>query len=99
MARYGFQLEGEEKLFTLHLQHGPSSGAQEKIMMTGGPGLPFSTADRDNDLAADVNCAELLSGMTPSLPPQDLTTCKLNCLNGLLPGNMTIKIKVSGSRL
>ncbi|XP_038571447.1 angiopoietin-related protein 4-like [Micropterus salmoides] len=62
VARYGFQLEGEEKLFTLHLQHGPSSGAQEKIMMTGGPGLPFSTADRDNDLAADVNCAELLSG-------------------------------------
>ncbi|KAA8589436.1 angiopoietin-related protein 4 [Etheostoma spectabile] len=59
-ARYQLQLDGEEKKFALHLES--SSGVQEKIMTTGESGLPFSTADRDNDLAADVNCAELLSG-------------------------------------
>ncbi|XP_051232587.1 angiopoietin-related protein 4 [Dicentrarchus labrax] len=61
-ARYRFQLEGEEQKFTLHLEEESSSEVQEKIMTTGASGLPFSTADRDNDLAADVNCAELLSG-------------------------------------
>ncbi|XP_068590961.1 angiopoietin-related protein 4-like [Cebidichthys violaceus] len=61
-ARYRFQLDGEEKKFALHLEHESSSGAQENIMTTEEFGLPFSTADRDNDLAADVNCAELLSG-------------------------------------
>ncbi|XP_070764338.1 angiopoietin-related protein 4-like [Enoplosus armatus] len=62
-AHYRFQLEGEEKKFTLHLQEEESSsGVQEKIILTGASGLPFSTADRDNDLAAEVNCAELLSG-------------------------------------
>ena len=67
-ARYGFQLDGEEKTFALHLEdEGESpSGVQERIMTTGASGLPFSTADRDNDLAADVNCAELLSGTTSS---------------------------------
>ncbi|XP_075944314.1 angiopoietin-related protein 4-like isoform X2 [Anarhichas minor] len=60
-ARYRFQLEGEEKTFALHLEQTSSSGAQEN-MTTAESGLPFSTADRDNDLAADVNCAELLSG-------------------------------------
>ncbi|XP_039984603.1 angiopoietin-related protein 4-like [Xiphias gladius] len=62
MARYRFQLEGEEKKFALRLEQETPSGVQEGIMTTGASGLPFSTADRDNDLAADVNCAELLSG-------------------------------------
>ncbi|XP_037530437.1 angiopoietin-related protein 4 isoform X2 [Nematolebias whitei] len=62
IARYKFQLEGEDKMFALHLQQEASSGAQEKILTTEASGLPFSTADRDNDLTADVNCAELLSG-------------------------------------
>ncbi|KAE8294026.1 Angiopoietin-related protein 4 Angiopoietin-like protein 4 Precursor [Larimichthys crocea] len=61
-AQYHFQLDGEDKKFTLHLQEESSSGDQEKIMTTGTSGLPFSTADRDNDLAADINCAEQLSG-------------------------------------
>ncbi|XP_041791706.1 angiopoietin-related protein 4-like [Chelmon rostratus] len=61
-ARYRFQLDGEEKLFTLRLEEESSPGVQEEIIMTGASGLPFSTADRDNDLAADVNCADLLSG-------------------------------------
>ncbi|XP_040897219.1 angiopoietin-related protein 4-like [Toxotes jaculatrix] len=61
-AHYQFQLDGEEKKFALHLEQETSSGAQEAIMTTGASGLPFSTADRDNDLAADLNCAELLSG-------------------------------------
>ncbi|KAG8003124.1 Angiopoietin-related protein 4 [Nibea albiflora] len=61
-SQYHFQLDGEEKKFTLHLQEESSSGDQEKIMTTDGSGLPFSTADRDNDLAAGTNCAEQLSG-------------------------------------
>ncbi|CAJ1060869.1 angiopoietin-related protein 4-like [Xyrichtys novacula] len=59
-AHYGFQLDGEETMFALHLQ--PESEGQENIITTGASGLPFSTTDRDNDLAKDVNCAELLSG-------------------------------------
>lgn len=66
-ARYHFQLAGEQEKFSLHLQEEAPSGSQEKIMSTEESGLPFSTADRDNDLAADVNCAELLSGATASL--------------------------------
>ncbi|XP_037627091.1 angiopoietin-related protein 4-like isoform X2 [Sebastes umbrosus] len=58
-ARYRLQLDGEEKKFALHLEQESSSGV---IMTTGESGLPFSTADSDNDLAADVNCAELHSG-------------------------------------
>ncbi|KAF0041971.1 hypothetical protein F2P81_005503 [Scophthalmus maximus] len=58
--RYQFQLEGEKKKFAVHLE--ASSGDQEEIIVTGASGLPFSTADRDNDLAGDANCAELLSG-------------------------------------
>ncbi|XP_023147408.1 angiopoietin-related protein 4-like [Amphiprion ocellaris] len=61
-ARFQFHLDGEEMKFALHLEQDSSSGVQEKAMTTGASGLPFSTADRDNDLAADVNCAELLSG-------------------------------------
>lgn len=61
-ARYRFQVDGEERMFALHLEQDPSSGAQQGIVSTGASGLPFSTADRDNDLAADVNCAEQLSG-------------------------------------
>ncbi|KAK5930638.1 hypothetical protein CgunFtcFv8_026858 [Champsocephalus gunnari] len=59
-AQYQIKLDGEEKKFALHLES--LSGLQEKIMTTGKSGLPFSTADRDNDLSADANCAELLSG-------------------------------------
>lgn len=65
-ARYRLQLDGEEKKFALHLEQKSSSGV---IMTTGESGLPFSTADSDNDLAADVNCAELHSGTTPSSTP------------------------------
>ncbi|XP_008277579.1 angiopoietin-related protein 4-like [Stegastes partitus] len=61
-ARFLFHLDGEEEKFALHLEQESSSGAQEKTMSTGASGLPFSTADSDNDLAADVNCAKLLSG-------------------------------------
>lgn len=67
-ARYKFQLEGEQKMFALHLQQ-ESSTAQEEILTTDVSGLPFSTADRDNDLSADVNCAELLSGTNTSEGP------------------------------
>lgn len=78
-AQYHFQLDGEEKKFTLHLQEESSSGDQEKIMTTGTTGLPFSTADRDNDLAADINCAEQLSGKPA---PLTYNTCKLSgCLH------------------
>ncbi|XP_033936986.1 angiopoietin-related protein 4-like [Pseudochaenichthys georgianus] len=59
-AQYQIKLDGEEKKFALNLES--LSGLQEKIMTTGKSGLPFSTADRDNDLSADANCAELLSG-------------------------------------
>ncbi|XP_022594808.1 angiopoietin-related protein 4-like [Seriola dumerili] len=62
MAHYRFQLDGEEKKFALHLEQETSSGAEEEIMTTAASGRPFSTADRDNDLTADVNCAELLTG-------------------------------------
>ncbi|XP_054904837.1 angiopoietin-related protein 4-like [Poeciliopsis prolifica] len=61
-ARYWFQVDGEERQFALHLDLDPSSGVQEGIESTGASGLPFSTADRDNDLDADANCAALLSG-------------------------------------
>ncbi|XP_071342145.1 angiopoietin-related protein 4-like [Trachinotus anak] len=61
-ASYRFQLDGEEKKFALHLGQETSSGAEEEIWTTGASGLPFSTADSDNDLTADINCAELLSG-------------------------------------
>ncbi|XP_056234571.1 angiopoietin-related protein 4-like [Seriola aureovittata] len=62
MAHYRFLLDGEEKLFALHLEQETSSGAEEEIMTTAASGRPFSTADRDNDLTADINCAELLTG-------------------------------------
>uniref|UniRef100_A0A3Q3W1D9 Fibrinogen C-terminal domain-containing protein n=1 Tax=Mola mola TaxID=94237 RepID=A0A3Q3W1D9_MOLML len=64
VARYRLRLDGEEEKFSLHLEEESSSGVQEKVMSTRASGLPFSTADRDNDLAAEVNCAELLSGAT-----------------------------------
>ncbi|XP_020511466.2 angiopoietin-related protein 4-like [Labrus bergylta] len=57
---YGFHLDGEDKMFALHLQ--TKSESQENIITSGASGVPFSTVDRDNDLAKDVNCAELLSG-------------------------------------
>lgn len=66
-ARYRVTVDGEEDKFALHLEHESSSGVQEEIITTGASGVPFSTADRDNDLAADINCAELLSGKITSL--------------------------------
>ncbi|XP_068599483.1 angiopoietin-related protein 4-like [Brachionichthys hirsutus] len=60
-ARYRFHLDGEEKKFTLHLED-ESPSRDRTIMSTGASGLPFSTGDADNDLTADVNCADLLSG-------------------------------------
>lgn len=83
-ARYQFQLDGEEKKFALHLEQESSSGVQEEIMTTGASGLPFSTADNDNDLSADVNCAQLLSGTIVSSSTSD----------ALLPGNMKISLKL-----
>lgn len=57
-VRYQFHLDGEEEKFALRLGQESPSGLQENPVN----GVPFSTVDRDNDLAADVNCAELLSG-------------------------------------
>ncbi|XP_015249394.1 PREDICTED: angiopoietin-related protein 4-like [Cyprinodon variegatus] len=62
VARYQFQLDGEEKMFALHLVQDPSPETQQRIVSTGESGLPFSTADKDNDLAAEINCAKKLSG-------------------------------------
>lgn len=66
VAQYGFQLDGEETKFALHLEDQTASPP----MSTGYSGIPFSTVDRDNDLAVDVNCAKLLSGMTPPSTPE-----------------------------
>lgn len=78
MARYQFQLDGEERRYALHLEQVPSSGDLGETVTTGASGLPFSTSDRDNDLNADVNCAELLSGTCSC---QVLTTLSIvsNC--------------------
>ncbi|CAB1449863.1 unnamed protein product [Pleuronectes platessa] len=61
-TRYQFNLDGEDKEFAVHLEQEAPPGAQEDIFTTGASGVSFSTVDRDNDLAADANCAELLSG-------------------------------------
>lgn len=61
-ARYRFQLDGEEEKFALHLE----DEAPSPRTSTGSSGIPFSTADRDNDLSEDVSCAKLLSGTTSS---------------------------------
>nr|XP_040039377.1 angiopoietin-related protein 4-like [Gasterosteus aculeatus aculeatus] len=61
-ARYRFRLDGEEEKFALHLEQEASPGAEETMATPEESGLPFSTADRDNDLASDGNCAALLSG-------------------------------------
>lgn len=66
VAQYRFQLDGEEKKFALHLQDETSSPQ----MSTGSSGIPFSTADRDNDLAEDINCAEVLSGTASTYTPE-----------------------------
>lgn len=62
VARYLFRLDGEEQKFALHLE----DEASPPQMSTGSSGIPFSTADRDNDLSEDVSCAKLLSGTTSS---------------------------------
>lgn len=69
-GHYQFQLDGEETQFALHLEEkeeeeGSPSVVQKRIITASG--LPFSTADRDNDQSGDMNCAELLSGMSSSL--------------------------------
>lgn len=69
VGRYRFQLDGEEQKFALHLEEETASTP----MSTGSSGIPFSTADRDNDLAVKVNCAKLLSGMTPPTAEQRVT--------------------------
>ncbi|XP_054645998.1 angiopoietin-related protein 4-like [Dunckerocampus dactyliophorus] len=62
-TRYQFRLDGEEEKYALHLEQESTSGAgEEESILTGASGLPFSTVDSDNDLAADANCAELHSG-------------------------------------
>lgn len=67
VARYPFRLDGEEKKFALHLEDEASSPQ----MSTGSSGIPFSTADRDNDLSEDLSCAKMLSGTT---------LCSVNCV-------------------
>uniref|UniRef100_A0A8C6TP11 Angiopoietin like 4 n=1 Tax=Neogobius melanostomus TaxID=47308 RepID=A0A8C6TP11_9GOBI len=49
-----FRLDGEERQFSLHLS--PETGS------SGSSALPFSTADRDNDLSAGEHCAQIHSG-------------------------------------
>ncbi|KAM9831501.1 angiopoietin-related protein 4-like [Neosynchiropus ocellatus] len=73
-ARYSVQVDGEEKKFALHLQPESSSGIQ-----TGSTGVLFSTPDRDNDLAAEVDCAQKLSG------GWWFTDCGASNLNGKYP--------------
>ncbi|KAM8889137.1 angiopoietin-related protein 4-like [Synchiropus picturatus] len=58
VVRYSVQVDGEKKKFALHLQSDSST-----VIQTGSAGVPFSTSDRDNDLAAEVNCAQMLSGL------------------------------------
>ncbi|XP_061681400.1 angiopoietin-related protein 4-like [Syngnathoides biaculeatus] len=60
--QYRIQLDGEDKNYTLHIRQDSTSGVQGGGVLTGASGLPFSTADRDSDLAVDVNCAECHSG-------------------------------------
>lgn len=74
---YLFQLDGEEKKFSLHLQHDSSSGVEQQLLSTGASGVAFSTADADNDLAEEVNCADLLSGTTGSLTPTAENTAEM----------------------
>uniref|UniRef100_A0A3Q3DVH0 Angiopoietin-related protein 4-like n=1 Tax=Hippocampus comes TaxID=109280 RepID=A0A3Q3DVH0_HIPCM len=76
---YRVQIDGKEKNYALHLEQNSTSGAQGGSLMTGAAGLPFSTADRDNDLAADVNCAELHSG------GWWFSSCGASNLNGKYP--------------
>ncbi|XP_056459498.1 angiopoietin-related protein 4-like [Gadus chalcogrammus] len=61
-VNYRFRLDGPENDYALHLAPTNPAGVQAGAMATGASGLPFSTADRDNDLSADVNCAKSLSG-------------------------------------
>ncbi|XP_051930043.1 angiopoietin-related protein 4-like [Hippocampus zosterae] len=76
---YRVQIDGKEKNYALYLEQISTSGAQGGSLMTGAAGLPFSTADRDNDLAADVNCAELHSG------GWWFSSCGASNLNGKYP--------------
>ena len=62
LVNYRFRLDGWEHDYALHLAPTNPAGVPAGAMATGDSGLPFSTADRDNDLSADVNCAKSLSG-------------------------------------
>ncbi|CAL8393282.1 unnamed protein product [Boreogadus saida] len=62
LVNYRFRLDGPENDYALHLAPTNPAGVRAGAMATGASGLPFSTADRDNDLSADVNCAKSLSG-------------------------------------
>jgi hypothetical protein len=62
LVNYRFRLDGPENDYALHLAPTNPAGVQAGAMATGASGLPFSTADRDNDLSADINCAKSLSG-------------------------------------
>lgn len=81
VSGYDFQLDGEEQQFALHLT--PAAEAQESIANTGSSGLAFSTADRDNDLDAADNCAQLLSG------GWWFSSCGHSNLNGRYPGQQS----------
>ncbi|XP_061739406.1 angiopoietin-related protein 4-like [Nerophis ophidion] len=72
-TRYGFQLDAEEEKYALHLEE------ESGVDLTGAKGLPFSTADRDNDMAANINCAELHSG------GWWFSSCGASNLNGKYP--------------
>nr|XP_061791245.1 angiopoietin-related protein 4-like [Nerophis lumbriciformis] len=78
-TRYRVQLDEEEKKYALHLEQDPLSALKGESFLTGASGLPFSTADCDNDLNVDVNCSELHSG------GWWFSSCGTSNLNGKFP--------------
>ncbi|XP_077463087.1 angiopoietin-related protein 4-like [Stigmatopora argus] len=78
-TRYRVNLDGEDKNYALHLEEDSSSGVEGESFLSGASGLPFSTADRDNDLDADVNCSEVHSG------GWWFSSCGASNLNGKYP--------------
>ncbi|KAM9849112.1 angiopoietin-related protein 4-like isoform 2-T2 [Aulostomus maculatus] len=90
VTHYQVQLDGEEKKFALHLEQDSSSGVQEELIHTGASGIPFSTADRDNDFTVDVNCAELHSG------GWWFSDCGTSNLNGKYPRRPSLQLRRQG---
>lgn len=84
-ARYRAQIDGEENKFALSLEPEASAGAQEEILPRPTSALAFSTADSDNDLAADANCARLLSG------GWWFSGCGASNINGKYPGRASLR--------